>query len=98
MGKNDLNKAVVCAEKRGLGKVDRMILMCVDRKEAGCAGSKEMQAAWKHLKRKLKESGLNDKHGVLRLKMQCCGLCKGGPIAVVVPDMIWYGHCSPGRH
>ena len=95
VGKDDLTRASASAKKRGLGKVDRMILMCVDRKEAGCASSREMLESWKHLKRTLKETGLDGKHGVLRLKMQCCGLCKGGPILVVVPDMIWYGGCTP---
>ena len=27
--------------------------------------------------------------------MECCGLCKGGPLAAVMPEGIWYGRCTP---
>ena len=54
-----------------------------------------MSESWKFLKRRLKELGLSRKAGVLRLQMGCCGVCKAGPIAAVMPDGIWYGHCTP---
>ena len=54
-----------------------------------------MSESWKFLKRRLKELGLSRKGGVLRLGMECCGICKGGPIAVVMPDGTWYGRCTP---
>lgn len=78
-----------------LGHTHRTILLCVDQREASCASSKQMAASWKFLKRRLKELGLSGRGGVMRLKMQCCGLCKGGPIAVVMPEAIWYGRCTP---
>lgn len=83
------------AKKLQLSERDQTLLLCVDRREAGCASGKQMMASWKHLKRRLKEVGLEKKGGVLRLKMSCCGLCKGGPIATVLPDGIWYGRCTP---
>lgn len=83
------------ARKMRLGHTHRTILLCVDQREASCASSKQMAASWKFLKRRLKELGLSGRGGVMRLKMQCCGLCKGGPIAVVMPEAIWYGRCTP---
>jgi (2Fe-2S) ferredoxin len=72
-----------------------MIMLCVDRKEAGCASAKQMAESWKHLKKRLKQLRLDEHGEVLRLKMGCCGLCKAGPIAVVMPDAVWYGQCTP---
>lgn len=83
------------AKKLGLGDANQTILLCFDRREAGCASAKQMIASWKHLKKRLKELGREQQGGVLRLKMACCGLCKGGPIAAVMPDGIWYGRCTP---
>ncbi|MGB7347627.1 MAG: ferredoxin [Pirellulaceae bacterium] len=95
LGKHDLDTARHRAQKLGLGNTSRMIMLCVDRKEAGCASAKQMSESWSYLKKRLKQLRL-DKHGeVLRLKMGCCGLCKAGPIAVVMPDAVWYGHCTP---
>ena len=91
----DLNDARRKADKLHLGTFERTILLCVDRKEAGCASAKEMTASWKFLKRRLKERGLAGRGGVLRLKMGCCGVCRGGPIAAVMPDGVWYGRCNP---
>ena len=54
-----------------------------------------MAESWKFLKRRLKELGLGNKDGVLRLRMQCCDICKAGPIAAVMPDGVWYGQCTP---
>ena len=67
----------------------------MDRREAGCASAKQMTESWKFLKRRLKELGLSKQGGVLRLKMGCCGICKGGPVATVMPEGTWYGRCTP---
>ena len=83
-----LNKSKL-AEKR------RLILMCNDRREAGCASSQQMAQSWKYLKRRLKEEGLAQSGGTARLGLQCCGVCKAGPIVMIVPDGIWYGRCTP---
>ncbi len=73
----------------------RTILLCTDHDEAKCASAKQMSESWKHLKRRLKDAGLSQQGGVLRLGMSCCGICKAGPIAAVMPDGVWYGHCTP---
>jgi len=54
-----------------------------------------MMASWKFLKRRLKELKRESGLGATRIKMQCVGICVGGPIAVVMPDGIWYGGCTP---
>lgn len=82
------------AKKMRLAKSQRTILLCVDQREAGCASAKQMAASWKYLKRRLKELELSQQCGVVRLKMQCCGICRGGPIAAVMPDGTWYGRCN----
>ena len=83
-----LNKSKLAANRR-------LILMCNDRREAGCASSQQMAQSWKYLKRRLKEEGLAQNGGTGRLGLQCCGVCKAGPIVMIVPDGVWYGRCTP---
>ncbi len=54
-----------------------------------------MQHSWNYLKKRLKELGLDGKAGIYRTKSGCLRVCEGGPIAVVYPDGVWYGHCDP---
>ncbi len=95
MHTHGLNSARHRADKMELSARTRTLLLCTDRDEAGCASAKQMSESWKFLKRRLKELGLARKGGVLRLEIGCCGICKGGPIAAVMPDGTWYGHCTP---
>ena len=83
------------AYKMGLGEAQRYLLMCVDRKTAKCASRKRMVKAWRFLKRRLRELKLDRRGGVFRAKSYCLGLCKAGPIVVVLPDGVWYGGCTP---
>jgi (2Fe-2S) ferredoxin len=96
MNKPQLNTAAIRrCEKLALADTQRMLLLCVDRKRAKCAGEAEMLESWKYLKKRLKELKLDGRGGVLRLKLGCVGICKGGPIMTVLPDGTWYGHCTP---
>ena len=53
------------------------------------------KAAWKFLKRRLKDLGLVGAGGVFRTKADCLRVCGGGPIAVVYPEGAWYRECDP---
>jgi (2Fe-2S) ferredoxin len=95
MSKDSLQSAKHRAKKLKIASKSRTILMCNDHDESGCASARQMTESSKYLKRRLKEVGLSGKGGVLRLGMECCDVCKAGPIATVMPDGIWYGQCTP---
>lgn len=67
----------------------------MDRKTAKCASAKQMTKSWKYLKSRLKELKLDGKGGAIRIKMDCIGICRSGPILAVMPDGVWYGRCTP---
>lgn len=54
-----------------------------------------MTKSWKYLKSRLKELKLDGEGGAIRVKMDCIGICKSGPIMTVMPDGVWYGRCTP---
>ncbi|KAA1261765.1 hypothetical protein LF1_43250 [Rubripirellula obstinata] len=80
MKTSELKSAGRKCDKLGLGQAERTLLVCMDRKTAKCAGSKQMQQVWKHLKRRLKELKLDQRGGIVQIKTGCVGICKGGPI------------------
>ena len=83
------------AGKLGVGSIERHVFVCCDPKKAKCCKRKRGRAAYAHLKQRLKDEGLLRKGGVYLTKANCLDVCKGGPIAVVYPDGVWYGHCDP---
>lgn len=83
------------AKKLGVELAERHILFCLDKKTAKCASRKQMARSWKYLKSRLKELGLSKKGGVLHTRTFCLGVCTDGPIAVVMPEGVWYGKCMP---
>ena len=80
-------------EKLRIGRQARHVFLCVGGK---CAPSERAEQSWEHLKRRLRELGLQDADGgVLRTKADCLRICTNGPIAVVYPDGTWYRDCTP---
>ena len=93
----DIDKARHKAKKLGIPKVRRHLFMCVDKKEADCASSSHMSAAWKYLSKRIKDLKLHKTHGLFATATKCMDVCKGGPILAVYPDGIWYGGCHPEK-
>jgi (2Fe-2S) ferredoxin len=93
--KDSLKKQRRTAEKLGLGEVERHIFLCCDPSKPKCCGRKRSIAAWRFLRKRLKELGLARKGGVYATRANCLDICCGGPIAVVYPEGVWYGHCDP---
>jgi (2Fe-2S) ferredoxin len=83
------------AEKLRLDRIERHIFLCCDPTKARCASRKNTLKAWKYLQQRLRELGLSKKGGVYATRANCLDICDGGPIAVVYPDGVWYGHCDP---
>ena len=93
--KETVKKQRRVAEKLRLDKIQRHIFLCCDPTKAKCASRKETIRSWKYLQKRLKELGLARKGGIYASKANCLDLCTGGPIAVIYPEGVWYGHCEP---
>ena len=73
----------------------RHIFLCCDQAAPRCCDRERGLAAWKYLKRRLRELGLSERGGVLRTKANCLRICEDGPIALVYPEGAWYRRCDP---
>lgn len=93
--KETVKKQRRTAEKLRLDRIERHIFLCCDPTKARCASRKSMMRSWKYLQQRLRELGLSKKGGVYATRANCLDICDGGPLAVVYPDGVWYGHCDP---
>lgn len=91
----ELDQARDALAKIGGERVERQIFLCAMSEKQKCCSREEGEAAWKFLKRRLKELGLVGPAGkVQRTKADCLQVCAGGPIAVVWPENVWYHSCN----
>jgi len=74
--------------------IERHIFLCAESQKAACCSRETSSAAWKFLKRRLKELQIDKRGGIYRTKADCLRICAAGPIAVVWPDGIWYHSCT----
>lgn len=90
----DLDKARRALALNGGNGIRRHIFLCAEAEKGECCSREVGSAAWRFLKRRLKERGLDRDGGIARSKADCLKICAAGPIAVVWPEGVWYHGCN----
>lgn len=79
----------------GLHQTRRHIFLCCDQTNPKCCEREKSLESWDYLKGRLLELELVGSGGVFRSKANCLRICLQGPVAVVYPEGVWYGGCTP---
>ena len=77
----------------GVPNIRRHLLLCPG---PDCVDPARGEAAWSYLKKRLSELRLEQAPTHLfRTKVHCLRMCMRGPIAVVLPEGVWYHSADP---
>ena len=68
------------------------VFFCLNQRENGeaCCADKGAEAAFNHMKARVKELGLNGEAKVRVNRSGCLDRCGEGPLLVIYPQAIWY--------
>ncbi len=68
------------------------VFFCLNQRDDGasCCMGKGAQAAFEHMKARVKKLGLNGKDKVRINRAGCFDRCAEGPLLVIYPQAIWY--------